>query len=225
MDVTGNEEFKINNIPINEKAYRILKESIIRQKLDLNKTLTEKELADLLGISRTPLREALKKLEADGFIDRKPHNRIMITKLSMKHAENLYIVRSRLEGLAAALAAKHITEAEIIQLEWLLEQSTSHWEKKEYDKFDENGRLFHRCIHKASTNEVCEYMLRTLSDHINRYRWISLRSFERPKVVLEDHRTIIDYLKKGDSVSAENKMKDHIVNSSKLILENLQKYF
>jgi len=225
MEDTLRKDLKIKNTPINEKAYIILKEAIIKQKLDGSKTLNETELAELLGISRTPLREALKKLEADGFIIRKPNNRIMITKLSIKHAENLYMVRSRLEGLTAAMAAENLTNEEIENMEHLLAQSIDHWEREEFEKFDEIGREFHKIIHKASTNEVCEFILKTLQDHINRYRWISIKSYERPKEIIEEHRRLIDSLKQGDSSLAENVMKAHIMHSGKMVLKNLEKIF
>jgi len=218
------EPINIKNTPINEKAYVLLKEFIIKQKLEPNKELNEKELAELLGISRTPLREALKKLEVDGFIVRNSNKRIKISQLSIDHAKNLYMVRSRLEGLSASMAAQNITDLDIDRLEQLLDQSSTYRNNKEFEKFDDVGREFHKIIHEVAANEVCLFMLRTLSDHINRYRWISIRTLERPKKIIEEHQELINCFKKGDIDLAEYTMKQHIIKSGEMVVKELEEY-
>jgi len=226
MIVTPDDVFKVDNVPVREKAYHVLKEAIIKNKLNTNNELREQELADLMGISRTPVREAMRKLEADGLIYRNKSNRPFITKLSYENASNIYKVRSKLEGLAAGQAAENISNSDIEELESFMEKASEYINKGDIDKFDEVGRLFHETILYYSTNEVCSNIINKLADHINRYRWISMTKDEkRPGQALKEHFEIVQHMKNRDMKSADEAMVKHILNAGDLILESLSEIF
>jgi DNA-binding GntR family transcriptional regulator len=140
--------------------------------------------------------------------------------LSLENIKELYAVRSRLEGLMAAAAAKRISEGSLSKL-WRIIESLKA-QNVTIERFNDLSREFHRIIHISAGNSVCLKLLINISNQIERYRFLSLRLPHRIKPSTDEHERILRYLEKGDYFNAEESMKLHLLNARRLIIENFK---
>lgn len=182
--------------------------------------ISEPELARTYGISRGPLREAMRRLEGLRLIERKPHVGARVVKLSIKELIEIYRVREALEGMACRMAAEFMTEQEIDALRTLLdehERSVEQLDGRSY--FQKEGDLdFHYRIVQGSKNEKLLELLGSDLYHLVRmYRYQFSVSSSRPKRALKEHRQIVDAIEARDPELAEMLMRRHISAARKNI--------
>ena len=207
-------------IKMRDVAHDILRRAIITSKLPPGERLLEEHLARELNLSRTPLREALKVLENEGFVLRLPSGGYQVSPLSDRELDNLYSIRLALEGLAARGAAEHITPAAIDAIEQYNEQMKSHWLKQRTDEALEAGRSFHAEIYRASHNENLAVILQRLGDQIARYRYYSI--LYRVPEAYEDHNAIVAALQDHDPDRAERLSRTHVEVEHQLVLSKMR---
>ncbi|GGO85468.1 transcriptional regulator [Marinobacterium nitratireducens] len=201
--------------------------AIVKGELPPGHKISEPELARTYGISRGPLREAIRRLEALRLIERKPHIGARVVKLTAAELVEIYRVREALEGMACRLAAESMTDEEIAQLRALLdehEQSVEELEGRAY--FQKEGDLdFHFRIVQGSKNaKLLEILGSDLYHLVRMYRYQFSVSSSRPKRALKEHRQIIDAIDARDPELAEMLMRRHISAARRNIegkLENL----
>lgn len=187
--------------------------AIISGALEPGSRLSEQALAASLGVSRGPLREAIRRLEGRKLLQRTPNIGVRVAALSMKDLNELLQVREALEGMAAALAAKNMTDAEIAALKGLLEkhgQQKSVQEGKGY--YQESKDFdFHFRIVTGSRNERLQEMLMGDLYHLLRiYRYKSSTKPGRAQQALQEHEAIVAAIARRDSAAAETAMREHL---------------
>jgi len=208
---------------LRERVYKALKEMIIFQEIPPGEKLDEDSLASQLGVSRTPVRESLYRLENEGIVKIIPRRGAFIVKHSKESINEILSVREVLEGLSAREAASHITDAALEVLESLSEkfsESNVRLLSKEYLQVDVK---FHKTIIEASKNEWLISLMNILNDHIQMLRLRTVTFQGRPEQSLSEHRRILEALKARDPLLAESLMREHINNVRESYLKNIEK--
>lgn len=198
---------------LSEQVFNTLKEAIVAGELPQGSKITEDELAKKYGISRGPLREAIRRLEGLRLLVRKPHAGTRVVTLTHSMMEEIYTIREALEGMSARLAATRMSDSEIKELHQLLashKSSIEESEGKEY--FQREGDLdFHFCIARASNNEwLMQLLSNELYQLLRMCRHRSSQTPERPIKALNEHQQIVDAIANHDPELAELLMRRHI---------------
>ncbi|EGQ8410925.1 FCD domain-containing protein [Vibrio cholerae] len=207
-----------------ENLTEYLIEAIVEGQLAPGSKISEPELAKQFQVSRGPLREALMRVEGLGLIERIPHIGARVIQLSPTKLVELYAVREALEGMAARLAARNITEIELAGLESLLSTHSTHIDQVEgASYFHQQGDFdFHYRIIQASRNQQLIGLLCDELYHLLRmYRYQSPRSHSRPVEALEEHKFILRAIRQRDEELAEMLMRRHISRSRQLIEQHI----
>ncbi|HDI3191615.1 TPA: GntR family transcriptional regulator [Vibrio cholerae] len=207
-----------------ENLTEYLIEAIVEGQLAPGGKISEPELAKQFQVSRGPLREALMRVEGLGLIERIPHIGARVIQLSPVKLVELYAVREALEGMAARLAARNITEIELAGLESLLSTHSTHIDQVEgASYFHQQGDFdFHYRIIQASRNQQLIGLLCDELYHLLRmYRYQSPRSHSRPVEALEEHKFILCAIRQRDEELAEMLMRRHISRSRQLIEQQI----
>ncbi|MEZ9361383.1 GntR family transcriptional regulator [Vibrio cyclitrophicus ZF65] len=208
-----------------ENLTEYLVEAIVNGELAPGSKISEPELAKRFEVSRGPLREAIMRVEGLGLIERIPHVGARVITFSAEKLLELYAVREALEGMAARLAARHITQDELIGLEGLLSTHSKHIDEVEGSSyFHQHGDFdFHYRIIKASRNSKLISLLCDELYHLLRmYRYQSPRAQSRPKEALDEHKYILQAIRNRDEELAEMLMRRHISGSRLLIEQQIQ---
>ncbi|WP_181712783.1 GntR family transcriptional regulator [Vibrio tarriae] len=207
-----------------ENLTEYLIEAIVEGQLAPGSKISEPELAKQFQVSRGPLREALMRVEGLGLIERIPHIGARVIQFSPTKLVELYAVREALEGMAARLAARNITEIELAGLESLLSTHSTHIDQVEgASYFHQQGDFdFHYRIIQASRNQQLIGLLCDELYHLLRmYRYQSPRSHSRPVEALEEHKFILRAIRQRDEELAEMLMRRHISRSRQLIEQHI----
>ncbi len=199
-------------------------EVIVNGELPSGSKISEPELAKRYQVSRGPLREAIMRLEGLGLIEREAHVGARVITLSPDKLVELYAVREALEGMAARLAARYMSQEEVLSLETLLAKHSAHIDQVEgASYFHQEGDFdFHYRIIKASRNQKLIALLCDELYHLLRmYRYQSPRSQSRPEEALNEHKFILQAIVNSDEELAEMLMRRHISGSRKLIEQQI----
>lgn len=208
-----------SSLPRGQQAYQYILEAIQQQRLKPGDRLREADLAELIGLSRTPVREALSRLEAEGLIVNDSVRGMMVTELDYSMISELYIVREILEGAAARLAAQHASEVELT----ILEEVCSSYERCEDDALAlaAANRQFHDVIYRCAHNRYLLKTLNSLHDTMALLGETTLVSPERRKVTIEEHTGILNAILVRDPDLAEQRMREHIRAAQRVRLRRL----
>ena len=207
-------------VGVRDVAYGQLRHAIITNRLAPGARLLEERLARELGVSRTPLREALKVLESEGFVERLMSGGYQVAAMSEHELDNLYSIRTELEGLAARRAAQHADADTCDRIEEWNEHMRSHWLRRRHDEALQAGRAFHAAIHQAAHNENLAVLLQRLGNQISRYRYYSI--VHRVLEAYEDHRAFVGALRERDAERAEALLRTHIAVEHHLVLQKMR---
>lgn len=209
--------------PLRELVLEAIREAIINGTLKPRERLMEIQLAEELGVSRTPVREALRKLELEGFIVMVPRKGAYVADLSFKDIADVFEIRAALEALAAGLAAERITDEELEEMERLLVEKAEAIAANDMEKLIEVDTKFHDAIYRASRNERLYAIINNLREQIQRFRTTSLAYPGRMKQSLDEHRGIVEALQARDIQLARNLAQEHIENAENSMLEAIKK--
>ena len=226
---TGRNKKMENNLKIegyellNQKVYRVLKESIIKGFLEPGTKLLENKIAEEMHVSRTPVREAMQKLVAEGFVKTNPNQTMVVTEVSLEDVKEVLQIRGVLEGLAARIAAKKINRQEIDELENVVAQMSLHVTKENLSSYCQVDDEFHNLILNICGNKWIIQIRDNLGSFIYRFRIKSLSVPGRLKHSLEEHQAIMESLKKHDLAEADRLSQIHMENTLINILKNVVK--
>jgi DNA-binding GntR family transcriptional regulator len=177
-----------------------LRDAILNGELVPNSVATQVELADRLGVSRTPLREALRVLELEGFVAREPNRRVRIASLELDEVEELYVMRMSLESMALRLTIPQLTNSDHARLEGLLAQAERFALVDDWNGFDEPHRAFHAGLSSAAGPRIAEQLARWW-DHAARIRQAYLdvvRLAGTYQTQRAEHRELLDAVEARD---------------------------
>ncbi|MGX9416288.1 GntR family transcriptional regulator [Vibrio sp. WJH972] len=203
-----------------EHLTEYLVDAIVQGEIPSGSKISEPELAKRLAVSRGPLREALMRLEGLGLIERIPHVGARVIELTSEKLIELYSVREALEGMAARLAAKNISDEQLAELTQLLQSHREHLNQnggKRYLQQDGNFD-FHYLVIKASGNQhLITLLCDELYQQLRMFRYQSPRAVTDPQEALREHENILHAISQHDQELAEMLMRRHIAASRKLI--------
>jgi len=203
-------------------VYEALKTAILKGELQPGYRLAEKELVSKIGTSRTPIREAIIKLEQEGLVERfDGKGRYFVSSIGKQQIEELFGVREILEDFSIGLAIDRIGEEEIKQLEQIIREEEFPSSKMDVFAQVELDTKFHEVIYRASGNHKLYEILNNLKDHLYRYRAISFRLRERKKIALSNHKRLVLAIKKKDKRLARKLTHDTISRSKMILLEEI----
>jgi DNA-binding GntR family transcriptional regulator len=209
-----------NHKLLSQRVYTVLKAAIIKGDLEVGAKLTEAKMAAQLGVSKTPVREALRQLAEEEFVRITPNQGVVVSKISIEDIKDFLQLRMALEGFAANLAAKRISKKEIKELEKYNEQMYKFATEKDLAAFAKENDKFHNLLLHASGNKRLTRTASNFTDIAYRFWLKSLNEPEKLKSSLEEHSNILTALKKKDPEQAERLTRIHLNNALRMILNN-----
>lgn len=205
-----------------EHAYQMLFQAITQGSLKPGGRILEAELASWFGISRTPVREALKRLESEGLICTAPRRGMIVARLDLQAIMELYQMREVLEGTAARLAAQQCSDAEVYNLRELLDQEYS----AQHDPAEQaiKNRAFHNAVYLAAHNRYLLKSLNSLRDAMALLGPTTYMLHNRPQIALTEHAAIVQAIENRDGAAAERAAREHIraAQKARIRLDNEQ---
>jgi DNA-binding GntR family transcriptional regulator len=206
---------------LGQDVFEYLKNAIIDQTIEPGSRLVESKLAEMLGISRTPLREALHKLEREEWIEKTPSGGFQVVSLTRHDIEETFGIRSVLEAYAARLAAENYQEKDLFPLEKKMLEYQKCLEKKASDKLQKINTEFHDLLYALSRNPKLIKMINQLRAQIARFRQIILKQEDYAVESNEDHFKMLEAIKNRDGDAVEKLVRDHILKGKKAVLSQL----
>ncbi len=214
-----------NHRPLREIVYDQLKMQILTGKISPGTRMMEVDLADNMGVSRTPVREAIRKLEKEGLVVIEPRRGAYVSDISVKDMVDTLVVREDMEGLAAFLAAQSISDAEIEELEEITtgySEAISAGRMEDIIRYDE---AFHRRIVELSGNKPLMKLFETVQELALRFRYLYYDDFSRYENMPIEHQHIIDAIKSGDSLKARQVSDGHVKKLKDFVIAEGQSAF
>ena len=196
------------------KVFNQLRQQILTGVYKPGDRLIELRLSEELGVSRTPIREAIRQLELEGLVQSIPNKGVIVKGISEQDVEDIFIIRTMIEGLAARWAAEKITEEEIKELQEALEFEEFYTIKNDARHLMTFDSKFHEIIFRASKSRPLMHVLSTFHSYIQSARNNSFETPGRPEKALEEHRAIFEAIKNKDADTAEKLTIQHIRNAS-----------
>ncbi|MED2974159.1 GntR family transcriptional regulator [Fictibacillus sp. B-59209] len=206
-----------------EQVYLSIKDAIIKGRLSPNERLREMKLAEMFNTSRTPIREALRKLERERLVTFETSIGAKVTDLNKETIKSMYECRSVLEGLAARKAALHIQQNDYYQLEEYIILGRQYFQAGHLERVVEKNTLFHQTIVKLSKNPSLIQMMDQVRTEIVRYRFIT-SSVGFRSTGFDEHEAILQSINNRDADKAEELMKNHIQDDLENILSGFNQY-
>ncbi|WCG82878.1 GntR family transcriptional regulator [Pectobacterium sp. A5351] len=211
------------NLTLNDKAlalspFEILINAIEKGELLPGERLQETRLAKQFGLSRTPIREALHRLEALGLVEPGPQRGLMIAQISYERLRQLFAVREGLERLAMELAVASASAEELELLQDMVDVEKTLTDSRQ---LHDHNRLFHRQIYRATHNPYLNEMLENLRIHLSLLRGTTYESTERTEEARREHQAIVEALVRRDKGAAQEAACQHIRNGYRARLSML----
>jgi DNA-binding GntR family transcriptional regulator len=215
----------IESKPLREKIADKIRADIIKGVFKNGERLVEPKLAKNLGISRTPIREALRQLEGEGFIEIVPRRGAVVKELTIKDIDDLYAIKANLEGLAAWQATKNLTEEELESLIMINKKFKDIAEKNPSvtDEYLKDNIDFHNIFIAASRNERLVDILDGLSKNFQRLKTMLVSDAGRAAMAVKEHKAIIDAFVSKDPDLAEKSVRNHIISGWEYLKEQIKK--
>ncbi len=195
---------------LKDMAHRAIKEAILTLRLEPGTLLVESELAQQLGISKTPVRDALQELEREGFVTRILFKGTYVTDVTMKDVTEVFQLRAVLEGLAARLAAPVFTQQELDAIASRLDAAERAWAAGDVPACSLHGQALHEAIIGKADNQRLLLINRNLDEHVRRFRALSDRIAGRLGKSIAEHRRVLAALYDRDGERAEQAMRQHL---------------
>jgi DNA-binding GntR family transcriptional regulator len=210
-------------ISLKDEAYQRIKQLILSGTLDSGDMLDIDRLASGLGISRTPLREALLRLEQDGLVKTIPYKGTFVAEVFKKDVEEIYQVREVLESLAVRLATSAIPDDELGEMQALFASVEAEIAEGNFELYAQSDTQFHDLITRHCGNEVLQQLLKTLADRVHRVRIFS-RKQAGPHIdrSFQEHGLVLNALLERDVDSASDLMAEHLRNAGRRIADLVQ---
>lgn len=194
-------------------VYHLLRQAVITGELEPGERLVERNLAKQLGVSRTPVREAIRKLELEGLVKHIPNKGVFVAMISPKDVWDIYNIRSVLEGLACRLAAINITLEEIEQMEQIVQSMEAAVPHRNTDLLNELHMEYNKKLYSIARNPRLFHLCCNLMDYILGFTRIGYSVPGRLHEATREHRLLFEAIKDGNGSEAERIARKHVENS------------
>ncbi len=208
--------------PLREVVCESLREAIRTGKLKPGERLMEIQLSEELGVSRTPVREAIRKLEQEGYIVMMPRRGAYVANMSIRDVNEIFEIRTALESLSNGLAAERITAEELETLQRLLVQIGRYIKEGDMDRIVETDIKFHDLLYQASRNQRLEGIISNLREQLTRFRTLSMSYPGRLEATLEEHRAMVDAIAQGNMEAAQQAAERHMERSEQALMDAME---
>ncbi len=197
-------------VSLEKLAYDAIKKAILAFQLKPGESLVESDLAAQLNISKTPVRDALLRLEKEGLVVKVPYKGASVSEVNQQIMNEIFEIRAVLEGLAARLATPLMVDADLKRAAQLIDQHEQALLHNDPDEASYLNRQFHDLIVQQSTNQWLKQILSNLEEHLKRYRTLSNFQVGRLGKSIEEHRMILNALHTRQPDQAETAMRAHL---------------
>ncbi len=204
---------------LGEHVFENLKQAIIRGEVVPGTRLVESRIADALDISRTPVREAIHKLEREGLIEKLPRGGFSVLGLTREEIEETFGIRSVLESYAASLSALNYQEGELLPLEEKISEYEMYLQQKQLEILPKINTEFHDLLYTLSRSPKLNRMINHLRDQIYRFRQILLKDERMARMSNADHRQMVALIRKKDAEGVEQLVREHILRGQAAVLK------
>jgi DNA-binding GntR family transcriptional regulator len=207
---------------LRNKVFKHIKTQIITGEYSPGETLLESKLADELGVSRTPIREAIRLLELEGLVETTAKKGAAVLGISKKDVEDIFAIRQLIEGLAGRWAALHLAPEETKELQKIFDLMEFYALKNDVEELTELDNKFHHIIYEASGSKILKLTLSNLHEYVQMARLESLKIHDRLPHTLEEHRAILDAFLARDPEAAEKALAFHAKMAYSNIIDHAQ---
>jgi DNA-binding GntR family transcriptional regulator len=212
------------SLPLSEAVYYAISQALRRGRFAAGSRLVESDLASSLAVSRTPIRDALRRLESDGLVRSEPNRGYVVADL-MDDAAHVFLIRERLEGLGAAMAAENITRPELEELDALQSEMEGLVAATPMDVerlVELNGQLHQRITHASRSPRLIRMVERLHPQYVS-YQVLRLYSDEQRRRSIREHRQILDALWRRNSERAEHAIHRHLEHGKFVVLADMRR--
>ena len=220
-------EYKFNisvneYLPLREVVFNNLRDAILKGELQPGERLLENQLADKLGVSRTPVREALRMLEQENLVALMPRKGAQVLDLSADDIKNVLEIRSALEAVGVRHACRNMKKEVLEELKKYNLLFEKAFEDKDYDEVAKNDEKFHDLILASTNNVKLVQILNNMRAQVGRYRMAYLKVFETRTAIINHHRGIIEAIESKTEANGIRVMAEHIEHQTQVILKSLK---
>lgn len=218
-------DFKVNMneyLPLRDVVFNTLRQAILKGELAPGERLMEIQLAERLGVSRTPIREAIRKLELEGLVLMIPRKGAEVAKISEKSLRDVLEVRRSLEELAIELACQRMTAEEIEQLEEMQKAFRVAIDKGDVMAIAESDEHYHDIIYYGTGNARLVQILNNLREQMYRYRLEYIKDADKRQILQIEHENILKAIKGRRVAEAKDAMREHIDNQEITVSRNIK---
>ena len=207
------------HLTLREKILEHIRDAIISGSLKAGSRVSEPELADRYGISRTPIREAFRQLESEGYLTVIPRRGAVVSEFSQKDVEEFYAIKSILEGYAARQACQKLTDKELDKLQANNDRLSELAELNDFKTFFKVHNDFHEMFIKAADNEKLRELITSVVTRFQRLRFTSLSLPGRMRIVVQEHGKIIEAFRRRDAETAEMLVRKNAEYGGRVLLD------
>jgi len=208
---------------LSQDIAEVIRSGIIRGKYKPGEKIPEGDIASSMGISRTPIREAFRKLENEGFVQIIPRKGAVVAGINPKEVKNLYEIKSALEGLAARLACARIKKKDITRLEKINMELKTLMEGKDVEGFYRAHTRFHEVFVNLSGNSKLIQMISNLNDHFKRFGIVSLALPGQFEKAIRQHMEIVEAFSMKNEDAVEERVRNNVMTGGKVLIDHLGK--
>lgn len=202
------------------RVFHKIRDDILDGKYNENDELKEVAIGKELGVSRTPVREALRQLELEGLVRIIPNRGAFVTGIQAKDVHDIYMIRSVLEGLCARLATDNITDAQMEAMEENVYLAEFHAGRGHMEQIAELDNQFHRIMYAAGNSKMLEHLLIDYHEYVTLIRRRTLSTIERANVSNREHRAIMEAIKAKNAPLAEKLADEHMKSAYDNMVRN-----
>ena len=206
-------------LPLRDVVFNTLREAILKGELKPGERLMELQLASKLGVSRTPIREAIRMLEQEGLAVTIPRKGAEVAKMTEKDIEDVLQIREALDELAATIACEQITKEELDELRHTMHEFEEHTKTADVKRIAEADVRFHDIIYQATGNPKLVSMLNNLREQMYRYRLEYIKDEKNYPTLIKEHSKIVEGLSNKDKARVTAAMHMHVVNQANAVKE------
>ncbi|MDO5350020.1 MAG: GntR family transcriptional regulator [Lachnospiraceae bacterium] len=209
-------------LPLRDVVFNTLRQAILKGELEPGERLMEIQLAERLGVSRTPIREAIRKLELEGLVLMIPRKGAEVAHISETSLREVLEVRRSLEELAIELACQRITEEEIQEVEAAETAFANAIRKGDAMNIAETDEHYHDVIYQATGNSRLVQILNNLREQMYRYRLEYIKDADKRQILIVEHEHILRALKSHNIAEAKSAVREHIDNQQLTVSKNIK---